>query len=407
MKNKKGFTLVELLAVIAILAILVIIALPNVMGMFNDAKKSSFTTECKRIYKVAEQAFMNDSLYEQTEREYAKCDECTQKQLDLSGRDNIDYYIKFNKGGKVVKFYVSDGDYQYEYDGEDLLIENIDGIQTVAELNEDEIINIDDTAVVKAAYLKTGKEFNTTIKQLASNSTSVNYESTNSTIKHFVWANELDTTANSVEVNTSVSKYKVYVWFNTNTIYMYSPVSKIYLNPDSSSMFYNLKGILDIDLSHFDTSLSTTMKDMFWVCENLKNLDLSNFDTSKVTDMFNMFSSCYKLERLDLSNFDTSNVTSMGCMFWGCYVMSEVNVSSFNTAKVKEFGSMFSRCYKLTSLDLTSFSNESAENISAFFYQDSKLATVYVNSSWNVTGVSGYNTVFNQSLVKSFTVVNN
>ena len=34
MKNK-GFTLVELLAVIAILALLVIIALPNVLKMFN------------------------------------------------------------------------------------------------------------------------------------------------------------------------------------------------------------------------------------------------------------------------------------------------------------------------------------------------------------------------------------
>ena len=33
MKKKKGFTLVELLAVIAILAILVIIALPNVINM--------------------------------------------------------------------------------------------------------------------------------------------------------------------------------------------------------------------------------------------------------------------------------------------------------------------------------------------------------------------------------------
>ena len=48
---KKGFTLVELLAVIAILAILVIIALPNVMKMFRDAKKNSFTTEIKEVFK--------------------------------------------------------------------------------------------------------------------------------------------------------------------------------------------------------------------------------------------------------------------------------------------------------------------------------------------------------------------
>ena len=50
MKNK-GFTLVELLAVIAILAILVIIALPNVLKMFNQAKKDTFLTEAKTIYK--------------------------------------------------------------------------------------------------------------------------------------------------------------------------------------------------------------------------------------------------------------------------------------------------------------------------------------------------------------------
>ena len=37
--NKKGFTLVELLAVITILAILILIALPNIMGLFNDAKE--------------------------------------------------------------------------------------------------------------------------------------------------------------------------------------------------------------------------------------------------------------------------------------------------------------------------------------------------------------------------------
>ena len=43
--KKKVFTLVELLAVIAILAILVIVAMPNVLGMFNQAKANSFVTE--------------------------------------------------------------------------------------------------------------------------------------------------------------------------------------------------------------------------------------------------------------------------------------------------------------------------------------------------------------------------
>ena len=145
MKNKKGFTLVELLAVIAILAILVIIALPNVIGMFNDAKKSSFTTECKRLYKIAEQSFMNDSLYDQKEQVYSRCDGCTNKELDLSGRDTLKYYIKFNKAGKVVEFYATDGDYQFEYEGDNLLITDITYVDTIADLDDSKIIKITDT----------------------------------------------------------------------------------------------------------------------------------------------------------------------------------------------------------------------------------------------------------------------
>ena len=45
--KKKGFTLVELLAVIAILAILIILALPNIMSLFNNAKENAFITETK------------------------------------------------------------------------------------------------------------------------------------------------------------------------------------------------------------------------------------------------------------------------------------------------------------------------------------------------------------------------
>ena len=51
--SKKGFTLIELLAVISILAILIIIALPNIIKMFNEARKGTFETEVKTIYKQA------------------------------------------------------------------------------------------------------------------------------------------------------------------------------------------------------------------------------------------------------------------------------------------------------------------------------------------------------------------
>ena len=133
--NKKGFTLVELLAVIAILAILVIIALPNVMGMFNQAKQNSFTTEIKEIFKTAQQQWISDSMINTGDIAYfrdggASGDTANGKGLSLSGRTELDFFIKINKSGFVTQYYATDGSYQYYYDKTDadtqgLLIENI------------------------------------------------------------------------------------------------------------------------------------------------------------------------------------------------------------------------------------------------------------------------------------------
>ena len=102
MKNNKGFTLVELLAVIAILAILVIIALPNVLKMFNDAKKNSFLTEAKTVYSEAGKKYISDSITSPGNNEHVYCKSKTDSlnPLSLSGR-GINYYIKTDSNGNV------------------------------------------------------------------------------------------------------------------------------------------------------------------------------------------------------------------------------------------------------------------------------------------------------------------
>lgn len=70
--KKKGFTLVELLAVIAILAILIILALPNTMSLYNEAKKDSFTTEVKNIVNNAKQQWISDSMFSTSEEIYCR-----------------------------------------------------------------------------------------------------------------------------------------------------------------------------------------------------------------------------------------------------------------------------------------------------------------------------------------------
>ncbi len=141
--KKKGFTLVELLAVIAILAILVVIAIPNVMKLFNDAKESSFITELKEIYKTAEQQWIADSMINTKERIYAKRkdSEC-QNKLDLTGRNELEYYIKFDKSGKVVSFLATDGTYEYMYVGTGLKIEEIHSIVQISKSTSENRVHI-------------------------------------------------------------------------------------------------------------------------------------------------------------------------------------------------------------------------------------------------------------------------
>ena len=52
--NKKGFTLVELLAVIVILAIILLIAVPNIMGVVDGAKKDAYASSVMSIINAAE-----------------------------------------------------------------------------------------------------------------------------------------------------------------------------------------------------------------------------------------------------------------------------------------------------------------------------------------------------------------
>ena len=75
--------------------------------------------------------------------------------------------------------------------------------------------------------------------------------------------------------------------------------------------------------------------------KGLTSLDLSVFDTSSVTSMRNMFSNCSGLTSLDLSSFDTSSVTSMDGMFGDCSGLTSLDLSSFTFISNGSYWNMF------------------------------------------------------------------
>ena len=128
MKNK-GFTLVELLAVIAILAILIIIALPNILEMFNKAKEDTFITEARSVMRAAQQEFITnggqDLVYSNSSG--SSCDEAID--MKMSGTSELRYLVVFNTNGDVTFLAVWDNDYGFQ-------IDDIDGIN-IEEINND------------------------------------------------------------------------------------------------------------------------------------------------------------------------------------------------------------------------------------------------------------------------------
>ena len=96
MKKKKGFTLVELLAVIVILAVILVIAVPQIMSVIESARKGSIESTAKLIAEGAEREYTNRKILGKDTNI-----ECS----DVSSMNSNDYgtcVITFDNTGKAT-----------------------------------------------------------------------------------------------------------------------------------------------------------------------------------------------------------------------------------------------------------------------------------------------------------------
>ena len=203
------------------------------------------------------------------------------------------------------------------------------------------------------AIMTEGSDFNTKLKAL---------ETTTNKIEHFKKSTVAPAASmNAINIEAEESDYEIKLWLDPTdkTAYYYAEPEKVYLNTDSSRMFNSvyykpeIRNILEIDLSGFDTSKVTNMQAMFYGMSKLTILNLSNFDTSQVTNMYGMFRDMFNLTTLNLSNFDTSKVKDMGYIFSlsdgeDTDKLEKIYVNNdFNTTKLTDYYEMFRKRKKL------------------------------------------------------------
>ncbi len=428
--KRKGFTLVELLAVIAILAILVIIALPNVLKMYNDARKNSFLNEVNNLIGTTRQQYLFDSGASKT---YSNAEGST-KTLNITGGKDLKYIIKTNSNGVVTKVQVTNGTYCYNKSGE------IDHAEVKDVKDSDNCtLSIDNnyTAMNESVFIP-GQDFNVKIKQLAGTDTSINGAGTVDTnITAILKSDTEPSEANKSEehiVSTSDSKYPIYAWYDNGTIYYYSDSENPpALNENSRLMFTyisnltNISGLSEVNtsnvtsmyamfagtsskpmklsdltpLSNWDTSSVTSMYAMFTLNTSLTTLSgLENWDTSNVTNMSGMFQMNTSLTSLEgLENWDVSNVTNMSGMFMGqvslkMKISDLTPLSNWDTSNVTNMSGMFQHCTSLTTLSgLEKWNISNVTNMSSMFI-GTKITSVKLLENWNVSNVNNMAGVF-------------
>ena len=105
MKNKKGFTLVEVLAVIAILMILVTLSVPRIRTIYDKAKENAFLTEFKNLER---QITNKEVMAKMNKKKIVAISSEDETSLELSNKD-FKYCIDLNKNGTFSRMQASDG----------------------------------------------------------------------------------------------------------------------------------------------------------------------------------------------------------------------------------------------------------------------------------------------------------
>ncbi len=432
MKNKKAFTLVELLAVIVILAVILVIAVPQVLDVIDSSKIGSLESSAKLIASTAEKKYA----------EYLALgkDTSTIQCSDVSKLNNKDYglcTISFDENGKATVSIKGKENGKFEglkcsgtkdnisckeipilpivdctFTAKVYTVKDYDACMTYLKSTvpeeelTDEILNLADSICKGNGIPEYGESTSEIFEGMISGSTEIEQELIDLDVINV----ELDLTPGTEYVNGQYTyrymqeyEYDADDWniidINgwgvtlTDKVSSKSVTSEVctYINNIpivSMNDMFTGSNATSIDLSSFNTSNVTNMSGMFENSE-ASSLDLSNFDTSNVTDMGSMFNGS-AATNLNLSNFDTSNVISMSCMF--CYsTITTLDLSNFNTSNVKSMSGMFSAS-RVKNLNLSNFDTSNVTNMSDMFAQSS---TIYIDlSSFDTTNVTNMSEMF-------------
>lgn len=107
--NKKGFTLVELLAVIVILAVIILIAVTAVIPRMNKAKRKAFEDEAMALIKGAEEYVVLEQSGVWPTKVALTTIIGSDKYVEIKNGKTYTGCVKYDSTNKVAKIWIHDG----------------------------------------------------------------------------------------------------------------------------------------------------------------------------------------------------------------------------------------------------------------------------------------------------------